>query len=169
MEGRVVAHGNRGNVFEGIVERARKITPGGDATMHVHDKVAESHLVQSFRDGFDGSALLGDEEDALALGDEGRDEVGDSLGLSCARRTLDDERFAAKHTINRHVLAGVGVKDEELVRWWSRCRAGLGSGSQIWEARASRASLSPAIAATMSLAANNSPFCSRSVTSGIVE
>ena len=116
MEGRVVAHGNRSNVFEGVVERAREITPGGDATMHVHDKVAESHVIQSFRDGFDSSTLLGDEQNAFALGDEGGDEVGDSLGLSCARRTLDDERFAAKHAINRHVLAGVGVKDEELVR-----------------------------------------------------
>ena len=59
--------------------------------MHVHDKVTESHLVQSFRDGFDGSPLLSDEEHPLTSGDEGRDEVSDGLRFARARRTLDDE------------------------------------------------------------------------------
>ena len=45
-----------------------------------------------------------------------RDEIGYGLGLTRAGRTLDDERLAAEHTIDRHVLTGVGVEYEKLAR-----------------------------------------------------
>ena len=89
VEGRAIVRGNRGNVFEGVVERACEITPGGDSAVHVHDKAAEPHLLQPFRDGFDGGSLLSDEEHTFASGDERRDEVSDGLGLASTRRALN--------------------------------------------------------------------------------
>ena len=71
----MVLYRNRGDVFEGLVQRAGKLPPGGNAAVHVHHELAESHLVQSLRDCLDGGPLLGHEENALAPGNKGRDEV----------------------------------------------------------------------------------------------
>ena len=102
--------------------------------MHVHDQAAKLHLVQSLRDGFDGSALLGHEEDSFPASNESRDEIGDGLGLTRPGRALDDERLAREHAVDGHVLAGVGVEYEELVCGWVDIGlAGLGiadSGSE---------------------------------------
>ena len=70
MHSRIVVRRNRGNAFKGVVERTCKLTPGGDPAVHVHDKVAETHLLQPFRHSFDGRSFLGYEEDSLPSGNE---------------------------------------------------------------------------------------------------
>ena len=82
--------------------------------MHVHDKIAETHTLQPFRNGLDCGSLFGDKKHAFASGNERRDEVADSLGLTSAGRPLDYERLATKHSINSLVLTGVGVKYEKF-------------------------------------------------------
>ena len=56
------------------------------SVVQVHDEIGQTHLLESFEDGVDGGALLGDEEDLLAPGRKRGDQVGDGLALAGARR-----------------------------------------------------------------------------------
>ena len=111
----MVLNRDRRDVPKGLVERAREVTPGSDTTVHVHDQLAEPDLFQSLRDGFDGGALLGDEENALAPRYERSDQVGYGLRLARPGRSLDDEGLTAEYPVDRHMLTGVGIKYQELL------------------------------------------------------
>ncbi|HTZ88183.1 MAG TPA: hypothetical protein VMB05_16075 [Solirubrobacteraceae bacterium] len=58
--------------------------------MQVENEVAKTDVGQTFQNGIDRGTLLGHEQDALAAGDERRDEIRDGLAFAGPRRSLDD-------------------------------------------------------------------------------
>lgn len=77
-------------------------------------EMPKAGMVQAVPDDLKGCQLLRDEENLLSLGDCRCDDVGDGLGLSGARRAVDDQVLAGEDIYDRTVLRGVRVVDQRL-------------------------------------------------------
>ena len=86
--------------------------------MEVHHEFVETHTLEPLGHCVDGCAFLRHEEDALSLGHHGRDQIGDRLALSGARRTLKHKRLPCQRSVDSSVLGRVGIEHQELVLWW---------------------------------------------------
>ena len=98
--------------------------------MQVKNQLAEVLLAKPLGHGIDRGAFLRHEQDFLAAGNQRGDQVGDRLALAGSRRPLDDQALAREHRVDRVVLAGVGIQNQELIsqRHLIRARNGLWPG-----------------------------------------
>ena len=89
---------------------------GPGAVVEVEHERSQADVVEAAEDGVDRGALLGDEEDALAVGGEGGQQVRDGLALARARRTLDDEVGPGPRGLDDLLLGGVGIEHQGRAR-----------------------------------------------------
>lgn len=66
----------------------------GQRTVQVEQQIAEAYAHETTLHHIEGGALLGNEEDALALGDKLGDEVADRLAFARTRRPGDHDAVA---------------------------------------------------------------------------
>mmetsp|Transcript_49430 Transcript_49430/g.163738 ORF Transcript_49430/g.163738 Transcript_49430/m.163738 type:complete len:352 (-) Transcript_49430:248-1303(-) len=82
----------RGFEVEGDAELLPQCIGGGVAAMDVEAKAADTHRLQAALHHIESRRLLCNEQHCLPHGERLCQQVGDRLGLSCARRALEDKR-----------------------------------------------------------------------------
>ncbi len=65
--------------------------------------------IQTAVDDLEGGEFVGDEENPFPVDDSGCDEVGDGLGFSGPRGTLNDEVVARTDLLDGECLGGIGI------------------------------------------------------------
>src|ERR1700733_3934578 len=89
--------------------------------------MSEANLLETALNYFECRFLFGDKQDPASPGSQARDQVSDRLALPRSRWPMDNSALVRKNGRYRSLLAGVGIKHQELiVRWNAVELSGIG-------------------------------------------